>query len=164
MKNLWAPWRMTYVKGDDVEEGCFLCRTLNEDGKDEENYVLCRTALVFVIMNLFPYSNGHLMVSPRRHIGEFLELTEEERNELMRLIQLSVGFLSEAMGPHGYNIGINLGQAAGAGVAEHLHVHIVPRWTGDTNFMPILADVKLIPDHLDSTFRRLKVLFDKAVG
>jgi ATP adenylyltransferase len=152
---------MTYVKRKIRKDGCFLCQKLKEDKKDEENYVLCRTNLAFVIMNVFPYSNGHLMISPHRHTGDFLDLTEEERNELMRLTQMSIGFLSEAMGAHGYNVGINLGKAAGAGLEEHLHVHVVPRWTGDTNFMPVLADVKLIPDHLDSTYHILKVLFQK---
>lgn len=152
---------MTYVKGDGGNEGCFLCQKLKEDGKDEENYVLFRTKLAYVIMNIFPYSNGHLMISPCRHTGDFLDLTEEERNELMRLTQMSIGFLGEAMSPHGYNVGINLGKAAGAGLDDHLHVHIVPRWGGDTNFMPVLADVKLIPDHLDSTYQDLKVLFQK---
>ena len=143
-------------------DGCFLCQKLKEDKKDEENYVLCRTNLAFVIMNVFPYSNGHLMISPHRHTGDFLDLTEEEGNELMRLAKMSIGFLGEAMGPHGYNVGINLGKAAGAGLEDHLHLHVVPRWTGDTNFMPVLADVKLIPDHLDSTYHILKVLFQKA--
>ncbi len=162
MKNLWAPWRMTYIKGENSEDGCFLCRKLAEETQDAENYVLIRTELAFVIMNVFPYSNGHMMVSPRRHTGDFLGLTDEESAELTGLTQRCIRVLEETLSPHGYNVGLNLGEAAGAGVADHLHVHIVPRWTSDTNFMPVLADVKLIPDHLSNTYRMLRESFERA--
>ena len=162
LKNLWAPWRMAYVKEHDSEDGCFLCCNLAEESQDAENYILTRSALAFVIMNLFPYSNGHLMVSPRRHTGDFTALTEAESAELTRLTQECIRVLGGTLKPHGYNVGLNLGEAAGAGVADHLHIHIVPRWTSDTNFMPVLADVKLIPDHLTNTYRMLKESFEKA--
>ncbi|MFQ5691718.1 MAG: HIT domain-containing protein [Nitrospinota bacterium] len=161
MKHLWAPWRMTYVSGEDSEEGCFFCRKLAEEGRDFENRVLYRSDLAFVIMNAFPYSNGHLMVSPRRHTGDFLGLDGDETAELMSLTQRCVRVLNDALHPHGFNIGLNLGEAAGAGVADHLHLHIVPRWKADTNFMPVLADVKVIPDHLSNTYELLKRSFEK---
>lgn len=162
MKNLWAPWRMAYVKEHDFEDGCFLCRDLADGSQDAENYVLIRSALAFVIMNVFPYSNGHLMVSPRRHTGDFTGLTEAESAELTRLTQQCIRVLDETLKPHGYNVGLNLGEAAGAGVADHLHIHVVPRWANDTNFMPVLADVKLIPEHLTDTYRVLRESFERA--
>ena len=111
---------------------------------------------------VFPYSNGHLMVSPRRHTGDFTGLTEAESAELTRLTQQCIRVLDETLKPHGYNVGLNLGEAAGAGVADHLHIHVVPRWTNDTNFMPVLADVKLIPEHLTDTYRVLRESFERA--
>ncbi|MEE8110662.1 MAG: HIT domain-containing protein [bacterium] len=161
MERLWAPWRMAYIKGEDSEEGCFFCRKLAEDDKDADNYVLHRSELAFVIMNVFPYSNGHLMISPRRHTGDFLDLSEEEAAELMRLTRRCIQVLGETLQPHGFNVGLNLGEAAGAGISDHLHVHLVPRWKGDTNFMPVLADVKVIPDHLTHTYQLLKGSFAK---
>lgn len=161
MKHLWAPWRMAYVKGEDSEDGCFFCRKLAEEDRDAENYVLHRSERAFVIMNVFPYSNGHLLVSPRRHTGDFLDLNPEEMADLLALTRRCMRVLSETLVPHGFNVGLNLGEAAGAGVADHLHVHIVPRWKGDTNFMPVLADVKVIPEHLRHTYDLLKGIFDR---
>lgn len=152
---------MAYVKGEGSEGGCFFCRKMAEEDRDAENYVLCRSELAFVIMNVFPYSNGHIMVSPRRHTGDFFDLSDREMVELMRLTRSCTRILQETLEPHGFNLGLNLGEAAGAGVTDHLHVHIVPRWKGDTNFMPVLADVKVIPDHLSSTYQMLKRSFEK---
>jgi ATP adenylyltransferase len=152
---------MAYIKGENYEDGCFFCRKLAEEDRDAENYLLHRSELAFVIMNIFPYSNGHVMVSPRRHTGNLLDLQESETTELMRLTQRSVQVLEDTLKPHGFNVGLNMGEAAGAGVAEHLHIHIVPRWSGDTNFMPVLAEVKVIPDHLRHTYQTLKQSFEK---
>lgn len=154
MEKLWAPWRMAYVEVA-KPQGCIFCDKPRED-RDEENLILQRGKTAFVIMNAFPYNNGHLMVAPYRHTAELESLSPEERDELMALAQESLRLLQAAFGPNGYNLGMNLGRVAGAGIADHLHLHVVPRWDGDTNFMPVIADTKVLPDSLQSSYRKLR--------
>jgi ATP adenylyltransferase len=142
-------------------DGCVFCACA-KPGCDEEARVLYRGKHAFVIMNAFPYSNGHLLIPPYRHIGDISELTDEESLEIMQLTQKCCAALREACRPDGFNIGINAGTAAGAGIADHIHLHIVPRWNGDTNFMPVFADVKVIPEALETTYNKLKPYFDRA--
>jgi ATP adenylyltransferase len=153
VKQLWAPWRLEYVAGADEQEGCIFC--LADRGDDEERLVVHRGERGFVLLNKYPYASGHLMAAPRRHVGKFRELTDEEALELHRLAGQGLAALAETFAPQGYNVGWNLGRIAGAGVVEHVHLHVVPRWAGDTNFMPVLADVKVLPEHLTETRRKL---------
>ncbi len=152
-KQLWAPWRLEYIKQADEQAGCVFCDAAA--GDDEERLVIHRGELAFVLLNKFPYSSGHLMVAPYRHVGELAGLTEEEALEVHRLAVQGVAALGQVYGPEGHNLGWNLGRVAGAGVVDHIHLHVVPRWAGDTNFMPVLADVKVLPEHLLETRRRL---------
>jgi ATP adenylyltransferase len=153
VKQLWAPWRLEYIKSADDDSGCVFCAAV--EGDDEERLVVKRGKRAVVLLNKFPYSSGHFMVAPIRHVGEFGELDEEEVLELHRLTSAGMGALAETYSPQGYNVGWNLGRIAGAGVVDHVHVHVVPRWAGDTNFMPVLADVKVLPEHLEDTRRKL---------
>ena len=152
-KPLWAPWRLEYIKSADEQEGCVFCTAVT--APDGDGLVVHRGQRAFVLLNKFPYSSGHLMVAPIRHTGEFGELEDDEALELHRLAAQGMGALAQEYGPQGYNLGWNLGRIAGAGVLDHVHLHVVPRWAGDTNFMPVLADVKVLPEHLDETRRRL---------
>ncbi|HEY1380163.1 MAG TPA: HIT domain-containing protein, partial [Gemmataceae bacterium] len=152
MDQLWAPWRLAYVAtppkpADDA--GCFICRGLAEHD-DRANLIVLRTAHSAVVLNRFPYNNGHLMVAPLAHKGQLSELAEDELLDLQLALRRMVGLLSEAMRPDGHNVGLNLGKVAGAGLPGHLHWHVVPRWNGDTNFMPVVADTKVIPQSLDA--------------
>ena len=156
---LYSPWRLQYILAN-KEKGCIFCLKPNEND-DEKHLILHRSKLGFVIMNIFPYNNGHLMVVPFRHTNDMNALTDEEKLELMDLLIVSQRALSEIMAPHGFNIGMNLGQVAGAGVKDHLHFHIVPRWNGDTNFMPVLGETKVISEGLEQTYRKLKPIFEK---
>jgi ATP adenylyltransferase len=153
-ERLWAPWRLEYVTGGDHGEGCIFCA--KADGSDEEGLVVHRGERAFVVMNRFPYSNGHLMAAPYRHVARPGDLDDGERAELWALLDRALGVLTEVMAPHGFNAGLNLGRVAGAGVEDHLHLHVVPRWNGDTNFMPVLADVKVMPEHLRRTAERVR--------
>ena len=155
MERLWAPWRMQYVAGAAKSEGCIFCEKWKA-GEDAENLLLCRGETCFTILNLFPYNNGHLMVVPVRHVADIVDLAPAEHAEMFRQMQRAVTALRETMRPHGFNVGFNLGQAAGAGIADHLHLHVVPRWTGDTNFMPVLGDTRVISEALEETYRKLK--------
>ena len=152
-KPLWAPWRLEYVGGADEQEGCVFC--VAAESRDEGSLVVHRGQHAFVLVNKFPYASGHFMVAPFRHCGEFSELTDDEVVEAHRLAAQGIGALAQLYGPQGYNLGWNLGRIAGAGVVDHVHLHVVPRWAGDTNFMPVLADVKVIPEHLTETRKRL---------
>ncbi len=158
MDRLWAPWRHGYVVNPEGE-GCIFCMKPAEQ-KDEENFLLYRGKKVFVLMNIYPYNNGHLMVAPYRHTGDINELDSDELLEMMEVVQKCIRILKEKMHPDGFNIGINLGRVAGAGFENHLHIHIVPRWNGDTNFMPVLADTKVIPISLKEAYNLLKDGFD----
>ena len=157
MEHLWAPWRMAYIGGAKQDQGCIFCVKPKEDpARDEENLLLLRSERCFVLMNLYPYNNGHLMVAPYAHLPGIQELDADTLTDLMTTTQRCLAALSAALHPHGYNMGINQGVVAGAGIADHVHFHIVPRWNGDTNFMPVLADVKVMPDYLRNTYRQIK--------
>jgi ATP adenylyltransferase len=153
MERLWAPWRLEYIEQADAEQGCIFCRAL--EGDDEDGFVVHRGRKAFVLLNRFPYASGHLMVAPFRHVGEFSELEDDEALDVHRLASQGMGALAQLYGPQGFNLGWNLGRIAGAGIVDHVHMHVVPRWAGDTNFMPVLADVKVLPEHLAETRRRL---------
>ncbi len=155
MKRLWAPWRMEFI--GKAERGCVFC-TLPKGTSDRDSLILRRGTSSYIIMNRYPYNNGHLMVAPYRHILDFEELSEVERLEVMEEIALCVKALRQTVDPGGFNLGANLGRASGAGF-EHLHFHVVPRWDGDTNFMPILGEAKVIPQHLMDTYDRLLPAF-----
>jgi len=152
MEQLWAPWRLSYVtapKRPDVADPCFICQGLAE-AEDRQNLIALRTKASVVVLNRYPYNNGHLLVAPLTHKGKLNELTAEELLETQETLRRMVAVLDELMHPDGYNIGLNLGRVAGAGLPGHLHWHIVPRWHGDTNFMPVLGDVKVIVQSLDA--------------
>jgi ATP adenylyltransferase len=152
-RQLWAPWRLEYIKRADEQPGCVFCDAAA--GDDKERLVVHRGVHAFVLLNKFPYSSGHLMVAAYRHVGELAGLTDDEALEIHQLAVEGVAALGEVYGPEGFNLGWNLGRVAGAGVVDHIHLHVVPRWAGDTNFMPVLADVKVLPEHLLETRRRL---------
>jgi len=149
MKQLWAPWRLEYVAGADEEEGCIFCRAAA--APEADGLVVYRGESTFCLLNKYPYASGHLIVAPYRHVAEFAELAAEEVMEMHLLAASGMGALAQTFAPQGYNVGWNLGRIAGAGVVDHVHLHVVPRWAGDTNFMPVLADVKVLPQHLDET-------------
>jgi ATP adenylyltransferase len=152
-KPLWAPWRLEYIEQADEQQGCIFC--LAAAGDDDEWLVVHRGQRGFVLLNKFPYSPGHVMVAPVRHIGEFGGLSDDEALELHHLAVDAQAALAATYAPHAYNLGWNLGRVAGAGVVDHVHLHVVPRWAGDTNFMPVLADVKVMPEHLAATRAKL---------
>ncbi len=159
MRNLWAPWRIEYILGNKPAK-CIFCP--DGDGlSDEERLILFHGDLVMVMMNRFPYNNGHLLVSPWRHISSLDELTADEERDLMKWVKKSTRILKKVMHPDGFNIGLNIGREAGAGFEEHIHFHIVPRWRGDTNCMAVLADVRSIPEHIRQTYSRLLPHFNK---
>ena len=160
---IWAPWRMGYVTREHEDgyqgPGCVFCRLLDQRD-DRQAYILYRGARSFVIMNLYPYNNGHLMMVPYAHEASLAGLDEPTLTELMTLAKRSQSILEERMRPQGFNLGVNQGRAGGAGIADHLHMHLLPRWVGDTNFMPALGDVRVMPQHLDETYRLLADGFD----
>ena len=162
-KQLWAPWRMEFLKSPrDKTTGCVFCLAVQHTrDNDKEKLILFRDKTSFVILNKYPYSNGHLMVIPNRHTADFLSLNEEENHEMAMLTQHCVRTLGEVYRAAGFNLGMNLGQAGGAGIKEHLHQHIVPRWPGDTNFMPVIAEIKTMPQHLASTYDQLLPHFER---
>jgi len=162
VEHLWAPWRMSYVSADQPE-GCIFC-TKPAAGADEANQILHRGDLVFIMLNAFPYNSGHLLVAPFRHLAAPLELTPQESSELLYGIRLAIVSLNASLRPEGLNIGANVGRVAGAGYADHLHVHVVPRWTGDTNFMAVAAHTRVVPESLADTYRRLKQALEQVTG
>lgn len=151
-KPLWAPWRLEYVSTADDLDRCIFC-----DPEDE--LLLHRGDTALVVLNKFPYSSGHLLVAPYRHVGDFGALSGEEALEVHRLAARGIEGLRAEYGPHGFNLGWNIGRVAGAGIEDHVHLHVVPRWNGDTSFMPVLGDVKVLPEHLLETARRLRPHF-----
>lgn len=160
MKVLWAPWRMEYILSDDKGDECILCP--GEDrSRDEERLILYVGSKTLVIMNKYPYINGHLLVAPVRHVSGLEELTDEELLDAMNRVRACVRILRAHMNPDGFNVGLNLGRVAGAGMEDHLHFHIVPRWNGDTNFMAVFADVRVIPQHIRQTYAELRPFFDR---
>ncbi|ACS33425.1 HIT family protein [Thermococcus gammatolerans] len=158
MKILWAPWRIEYIRSP-KHKGCIFCDFPREN-RDRERLILYRGEHSFVIMNNYPYNPGHVMIAPYRHIGRWEDLRDEELLEIMKLSQLMIRAIKKAMNPDGFNMGVNLGRVAGAGIDDHVHLHIVPRWNGDTNFMPVIADTKVIPESLQEAYDELK----KAIG
>jgi ATP adenylyltransferase len=153
MKRIWAPWRVEYIRME-KPKGCILCGKPKESN-DEANYILYRGKHNYVMLNLYPYNPGHLMVAPYRHLATPEDLTPEERNEHFEIINRALGALRAAFNAPGFNIGMNVGKVAGAGIDDHFHTHIVPRWAGDTNFMPILADTKVVSEGLAETYKKL---------
>ena len=159
MQNLWAPWRMDYILGD-RPKGCIFCPEGNGES-DEERLLLYRGDRSMVVMNRFPYNNGHLLVAPWKHTSSLDGLKDEELFDLVRTVRWSTAVLRETMSPDAFNLGLNLGTVAGAGVEAHVHFHIVPRWNGDTSFMTVLAEVRVVPEHLQRTYEKLLPYFDK---
>ena len=154
MKVLWAPWRMAYILSDRKDQNCIFCP--GEDrSQDAERLILFSGEQSLVMMNRFPYNNGHLLVAPVRHVAGLEELGSEEILDLLLTVRKSIGILKKAMKPEGFNVGLNLGHVAGAGIEEHIHFHIVPRWNGDTNYMTVLDDVRVIPEHIQKTYEKL---------
>lgn len=160
MRQLWAPWRMEYIESD-KSGPCILCTKPSETA-DRENFILERTKHSFVMMNVYPYSNGHLMVSPYAHADRLSALDEAAALDLTVTLGRTLERLRTALSPEGFNVGLNLGKAAGAGIDTHLHFHIVPRWSGDTNYMTLFAEVRVIPEHLQATYDRLRSHFQGA--
>ncbi len=157
MKHIWAPWRMEYIQMT-KPKGCILCEKPGEDN-DTENYILYRGDKNFIILNSYPYTPGHLLVAPYRHIASLEELTDEERHEHFDIVSRSIQVLRREFSPEGFNLGVNIGKAAGAGIEDHVHTHIVPRWQGDTNFMTVISDIRVVPEALVETYRKLKGKF-----
>ena len=161
MRVLWAPWRLAYVEKDERGDGCIFCDNprLEDDGSRRESLVLYSDEYASVIMNRYPYANAHLMVAPRVHTADFVRLPVDAAASLSAVLQKAVAVLGEAYSPQGFNVGLNLGRSAGAGIDDHMHWHVVPRWEGDTNFMPMLADCRVLPEHIDEAYERLLPLF-----
>ncbi|HUU00518.1 MAG TPA: HIT domain-containing protein [Myxococcota bacterium] len=157
MKQIWAPWRMQYILGP-REDGCVFCF---DPSVDRSHHVLKRTQWAFVLLNKFPYTNGHLLVVPARHVARPRDLDAEEYHALSDLLLESIAAVEKILAPHGLNVGMNLGQVAGAGVDEHMHYHVVPRWSGDHNYMAVLGEVRMINEHLEETFLKLKPAFEE---
>jgi len=158
MNRIWSPWRMEYIQGE-KPEGCIFCDKPQEQG-DLENLILYRGTHCYVMLNRYPYNNGHLMVIPYQHVDTPRHLPPEALAEMMTLVNTSLEVLEEAMHPDGYNVGMNLGASAGAGIKDHVHMHVVPRWTGDTSFMPVIGDTRVIVESLRACYDKLKPCFD----
>jgi ATP adenylyltransferase len=153
-KPLWAPWRLEYVQHADELDRCVFC-------EPEEELLVHRGARVLVVLNKFPYSSGHVLVAPHRHVGDFAALDDDEVRDVHRLAAQAIAALRAEYAPHGFNLGWNIGRVAGAGIEDHVHQHVVPRWNGDTSFMPVLGDVKVLPEALVRTAERLRLRFDQ---
>jgi len=163
MEKMWSPWRSQYIQSfktrSSEEDACVFCTASTQSPEDEESLVVYKDEKAFVVMNLYPYNNGHLMIVPNRHMSDFLEIASDEMSEITELLRKSVEALKQAVSPQGFNIGLNMGKAAGAGIDRHLHFHIVPRWNGDTNFMPALGEVKIISQDLIELKQKLVAAF-----
>ncbi len=157
MKELWAPWRVEYFKKA-KDKGCFLCKSFSAR-RDRQNHILTRGKACAVVMNRYPYTGGHLMVCPYRHVDQLKNLSSEEHAEMMQLTVRAIEVLKKTIKPNGFNIGINIGEAAGAGLKDHIHLHIVPRWSGDTNFITVMADVRVVPQSLSELWGILRKEF-----
>ncbi len=155
MKRIFTPWRMKYIKSNKQGDGCIFCSVI-EQNNDETNYLIHRGKYAFVILNKYPYTSGHLMVVPYQHSEILSDLNKLTRSEMMELVNKASHIVKEVYEPEGFNIGINMGSAAGAGIADHIHIHVVPRWFGDTNFIPVIGDTRLIPEELDVTYKHIK--------
>ena len=163
MERLWSPWRLAYVTGAEGpgSAGCIFCEAAGPLASHDDDLVLIRARLAYVILNRYPYNNGHLMVVTKRHVATLHAATREELTELMQLTRHAEMALSEAYMPQGINVGINLGRPAGAGIADHLHVHLVPRWTGDASFISVVGNVRVLPEELGQTAKRLRPIFER---
>lgn len=165
MENLWSPWRSEYIESFDTpnseREECFLCSGASKIDEDKERLIVARMELCFVVMNRYPYNSGHLLIAPYRHSGELPNLSLTERTEIMETINTACEVLTELYKPHGINIGANIGRAAGAGVPGHLHFHLVPRWNGDTNFMPLIAEVKVVSESIQTAYQQIADCFKR---
>jgi ATP adenylyltransferase len=159
MDIIWAPWRMKYI-GKIKKGKCLFCRIVKEK-QDKKNHLLLRGETCFILLNTFPYNNGHLMIVPYRHSANLEDFNKEELNELMELTTKSMAWLKKALRPEGFNVGMNIGKIAGAGIEDHLHIHIVPRWNGDANFMPAIGRVKVISESLKDTYNKLLKVMDR---
>ena len=157
MKQIWAPWRMEYIQMKKAK-GCFLCEEPGQDN-DASNHILYRGEKNFIVMNTYPYNPGHLMIVPYRHVASLEELTKEELHEHFDIVSRSIKVMRQVFSPGGFNLGTNIGKVAGAGIEDHVHTHIVPRWQGDTNCMPVISDVKVVPEALAETYQKLKGKF-----
>ena len=162
METLWAPWRMVYIE-QNGPTGCIFCEAAAAQ-HDENTLILYRGRLVFIQMNLYPYNPGHVMIAPYRHLGELQQLAANEQLELLEAAARTTSILRETMNADGFNLGMNQGKVAGAGIEHHLHLHVVPRWNGDTNFMPVIADTKVMPEALTATYRKLAPVFAKTLS
>lgn len=159
MKSLWAPWRMEFITAAHQGSGkCLFCR-LSAAPKSLSSLVICQGKKAFVVLNRYPYLNGHLLVVPRRHLADMSKLKKEEHVELGRLVSRSLVALKKALSPQGFNVGLNLGRAAGAGIEDHLHYHVVPRWIGDSNFMPVIGETRVLPEFITDTYKKLVKYF-----
>ncbi len=163
LRRLWAPWRYAYVVSIKDERHCFLCRAA-ESGDDEENLVVYRSRHSIVVLNKYPYNPGHLLIAPLRHVASIEDLKDSELLDIARLLKFSKLVLDKVYNPSGYNIGINIGRASGAGLENHIHVHIVPRWVGDTNFIVLFSDTKVIVEALMQSYRKIKDAFSELSG
>lgn len=162
MERLWTPWRRAFVEGgnDRAAAGCFLCvKAADDPRQDRENLILLRRPLTYALLNLYPYNNGHLLIAPYEHTGDLVALHEDIAGEMMVTTQRVLAALAREYHPDAFNVGMNLGAAAGAGVPDHLHAHVVPRWNGDTNFMPVVGSTKVMPETLEQTYDRLAPYF-----
>ena len=160
MERLWSPWRMEYIlseKGD----GCVFCDKV-ADSDDEANFILDRGETCYVMLNLYPYNNGHLMIIPYQHVPSPEQLEEDVLTEMMLMVSKGLKVLRRAMHPDGFNVGINIGKAAGAGIEQHIHIHVVPRWEADTNFMPVFSQTRVIPELMDDTYQKLKAAWEES--
>jgi len=163
MEKLWSPWRSKYIesfKTDEDKSKCIFCQMMDLNINDLENLVIDRGDYTITVLNLYPYNNGHLMIIPKRHTNDFSGLTKEELSECFMKLQLAEKALTKVLSPHGFNIGANIGRIAGAGIEEHIHFHIVPRWSGDSNFMPVIGDVKVISQDLAETKSKLLIAYN----
>lgn len=167
MDKLWSPWRSKYIESfgpkGEKEKGCLFCRIANEN-KDKENYVVFRSKHSYIVMNLFPYNAGHLMIVPYNHCSKLSELDDEINLDCTRMVNLGIEVLEASIYPHGYNIGVNIGKVSGAGIEDHIHFHIVPRWSGDTNFMPVLNEVKIVSEYMEITYEKLLKALESAIA
>ena len=159
MDRLWSPWRHEYVAGGESKTGCIFCEATRPP--ESNSLIVFDGRTCYVTLNLYPYNNGHLMIVPYRHLGTFGALSVEEVTEIGVLVQRAEAALEEAYRPHGFNVGANIGRPAGAGVLEHLHVHVVPRWNGDTNFMTVVGDMRVLPENLGASAERLRPIFER---
>lgn len=163
MEHLWAPWRMAYIEGNSEEQGCIFCNRLKQDD-DFDALILGRGKRSFLMLNRYPYTNGHMMAVPVAHVASLEQLSDADQAELMQMTSRAVSILRAAYEPDGFNVGVNIGEAAGAGIVDHVHVHIVPRWNGDTNFMAATASTRVLPESLEESYRRLKQAWQEQTG